>query len=421
LSATIIRNSARAEYHRDQRREAGFPTVEESLRRRSKLLEQTLEQIDEGISVFDREGRLVAWNSHFVELLDLPSDLSEGIELAEILWIQARRGDFGPVDCDEAVRKRIEAFFEDVPTARERITPTGRILEIRRHILDDGAAVTRYADVTEQKIAEVKRAQASAEADFANRAKTEFLAHMSHELRTPLNAIIGFSELICEGLICPVLDKKSLEYIGDIHSSGLLLLAIVNDVLDMSKIESGKLELLFEQVAVQRVIAETIPIVSKLAHSRGLEIVFNAPQEDITIVADERALKQIVLNLVSNAIKFSNEGGRVEIGTAIHETKGLLLSIEDRGIGMTSEELERALQPFAQAKPTTTRTHGGTGLGLPIVKGLVDAHGGNLIIESTPGEGTIVRVMLPPQPGGNLPFLVHRHGSADEPNVERGS
>jgi signal transduction histidine kinase len=413
LPATIVRTSGRLD--QDRAGEGGasrrLRTSEEILHQRIELLQNTLENMEEGVSVFDRQERLVAWNSRFVELLDLPEDFRGGTALAQILWLQAERGDFGPVDCAEAVSARRKDFFVGLPAVRERTSATGRILQIRRRAMPDGGVMTLYADITEQRAAEVKTAQARAEAEFANRSKSEFLAHMSHELRTPLNAIIGFSELICHGVLGPILDKKLLEYIGDIHASGLHLLTIVNDVLDMSKIEAGKLELAFEWLVVQQVIAETTSMVSELASRRGLDIAVSVPSNEATIFVDERAIKQIVLNLLSNAIKFSNEGGRVEIRAAIDESGGFVLDIEDHGIGMSSDDMKRALQPFGQANPITTRTYGGTGLGLPIVKGLVDAHHGRLVIESTAGEGTLVRVLLPAPSGAASP----RNGPSPEP------
>jgi signal transduction histidine kinase len=196
----------------------------------------------------------------------------------------------------------------------------------------------------------------------------------------------------------PIADQRFLGYIRDIRSSGLHLLDIVNDVLDMSKIEAGKVELALDWVPVQQVIDGVIAIVGELASCRNLQLVTQGSPDEIMVWADERALKQIALNLLSNAIKFSSEGGRIDISTAGGERSGVTFEVRDYGIGMTTDELERALQPFGQAKSITSRTYGGTGLGLPIVKGLVQAHGGSLVIESDVGQGTLVRVHLPSKP-----------------------
>ena len=218
---------------------------------------------------------------------------------------------------------------------------------------------------------------------------------MSHELRTPLNAIIGFSEIISNELFGPIINEKYLEYIIDIHNSSLHLLSIINDVLDMSKIEAGKLELSKEALNIQSVISDVTRMMHERAQSRGIELITQLLDEEVDVWADERAMKQIFLNLLSNAIKFSKAGGKVYVRVGADQPNLAVVEFEDYGIGMNEEEQERALQPFGQAKPATTRNYGGTGLGLPITKGLVEAHGGKLAIKSRAGSGTIVRVVLP--------------------------
>ena len=361
----------------------------------ARLLQSTLENIGEGLSVFDSRGRLIAWNSRFCELLELPPDLTVGAPLRDILMLQAVRGDFGRDDPSAEVTKRLELFYRDVPTTKERVTPRGRILQISRRAMPDGAIVSVYSDVTDLKASERKLIQARSQAEMANHAKSEFLANMSHELRTPLNAIIGFSEIIAHELFGPLGNEKYLDYMKDIHKSSLHLLAIINDVLDMSKIEAGKLELSKEPLNIRHLIGEVIRMMRERADSRGIGLVTKLADEEVEIWADERAMKQIFLNLLSNAIKFSRDGGEVCIRVVQDEPDLAVVEFEDHGIGMNKEELERALQPFGQAKPSTTRNYGGTGLGLPITKGLIEAHGGKLAIESRAAQGTIARIFLP--------------------------
>ena len=361
----------------------------------ARLLQSTLENIGEGLSVFDSRGRLIAWNSRFCELLELPPDLPVGAPLRDILMLQAARGDFGRDDPSAEVAKRLEWFYRDVPTTKERVTPRGRILQISRRAMPDGAVVSVYSDITDLKASERKLIQARSQAEMANHAKSEFLANMSHELRTPLNAIIGFSEIIAHELFGPLGNEKYLDYMKDIHQSSLHLLSIINDVLDMSKIEAGKLELSKEPLNIRHLIGEVIRMMRERAESRGIELVTKLSDEEVEIWADERAMKQIFLNLLSNAIKFSRDGGEVCIRVVSDEPGLAVVEFEDHGIGMNKEELERALQPFGQAKPSTTRNYGGTGLGLPITKGLIEAHGGKLAIESRAGQGTIARISLP--------------------------
>ena len=370
---------------------------EQQLAEQSALLQSTLESMGEGLSVFDRDGRLIAWNSRFAKLLELPLDPAS-LTLRDVFMGQLRRGDFGLIDDPEReIRQRIEVFYNDLPTVIERPTASGGTVQIRRRAMPDGAVVSLYSDITERKAGEERMALALAQAELANRAKSDFLANMSHELRTPLNAIIGFSEAVSSELLGPVPDKKQLEYIKDIHSSGLLLLSIINDVLDMSKIEAGKLELAREQVAVQPLIREAVRMVSERARTHNLALAIQVPDEQISVWGDERAIKQIMLNLLSNAVKFSHDGGRVDIRAWLDDAADLVLEVEDYGIGMAESEIARALEPFGQAKPAVTKAHGGTGLGLPIAKGLTDAHGGVLVVNSSPGRGTRVRILLPQQ------------------------
>ena len=365
------------------------------LRRQNSLLQSTLENIGEGLSVFDSQGRLIAWNYRFRELLDLPADLAVGATLNDILTHQAVRGDFGGDAPEAEVAKRLDLFYRDVPTTKERVMLPGRTLQIRRRAMPNGAVISIYSDVTEIKASERKLIEARSQAEAANRAKGDFLANMSHELRTPLNAIIGFSEVISNELFGPIANEKYLEYIKDIQTSSLHLLSIINDVLDMSKIEAGKVELSKEIVQIHNVISEVFRMVHERARSRDIELIAQLPDQEIEIWADERSMKQIFLNLLSNAIKFSREGGQIYVRNTAYRPDVAVLEIEDHGIGMNEEEQQRALQPFGQAKPVITRNYGGTGLGLPITKGLVEAHGGTLTIDSRAGRGTIVRIVLP--------------------------
>ena len=255
---------------RQQLAAAHLQSTELRLKRQNSLLQSTLENIGEGLSVFDSQGRLVAWNSRFFELLDLPADMAVGATLHYILTHQAVRGDFGGDDPETEVARRLDLFYRDVPTTKERVMLPGRTLQIRRRAMPNGAVISIYSDVTEIKASERKLIEARSQAEAANRAKGDFLANMSHELRTPLNAIIGFSEVISNELFGPIANEKYLEYIKDIHTSSLHLLSIINDVLDMSKIEAGKVELSKEIVQIQNVISEVIRMVHERSRSRDI-------------------------------------------------------------------------------------------------------------------------------------------------------
>src|SRR6185312_1512465 len=389
LTVMVIRG-----LNRQQKITAGLRDSEEQLKRQSSLLQLTLENMGEGLSVFDREGRLVIFNSRFLELLDLPADLTADATLYEILEFQRARGDFGMSEPDIGVQERFDRMFRDLPVIRERMTLSGRTLQIRRQAMP-GGVVSLYSDITERKAAELRMAQAWAQAELANRAKSEFLANMSHELRTPLNAIIGFSELLGSEHLGPMRNPRYLEYSNDIHTSGQHLLSIINDVLDMSKIEAGKLEIREDDVPVGPLLASVARMVRERARAADIALVAEPPEHELTFWGDQRAMRQCLLNLVSNAVKFSNNGGRVTLEAGIDEAGRVVFTVADDGIGMSQTDLERALQPFGQAQAATTRAHGGTGLGLPITKGLVEAHGGKMEIDTAPGRGTTVRVTLP--------------------------
>jgi signal transduction histidine kinase len=228
----------------------------------------------------------------------------------------------------------------------------------------------------------------------ANQAKSTFLANMSHELRTPLNAILGFSEIIRDKVIGNDADRHA-QYAADIHQSGTHLLNIVNDILDVAKIEAGKLELCEENVKLEKILQESLAATERQASAADVHLTSMASDQGILIYGDKTKLKQIVINLLSNAIKFTQPGGIVSIMAAPNRESGLSVAIRDTGIGMTEEEIRHALKLFCQVDNSLSRRFKGTGLGLPLAIQLTELHGGTLAIESTPGSGTTVIVRLP--------------------------
>ncbi len=251
------------------------------------------------------------------------------------------------------------------------------------------------SDITEREGERARLAKALHEAEAANQAKSSFLAQMSHELRTPLNAIIGFAELISGQHLGPAATERYRAYAGDILASGRHLLSLVNDLLDIGRIESGALRIRSEEVALPALTADAVSMIAPSAEKAGLSLDVDMPDLP-KLEADPRALMQILANLLTNAVKFTPPGGRIRIAGKLEEAGAILLSVADTGVGIDPDDLARVLQPFEQVESTLVRTRGGAGLGLPIAKGLMQLHGGTLTIESWLGGGTIVTCRFPP-------------------------
>jgi len=234
-------------------------------------------------------------------------------------------------------------------------------------------------------------------AEGANRAKSAFLAHVSHELRTPLNAIIGFSEILRAEPQGPLGSDRYRDYVGDIHNSGSHLLKLVNDLLDMAKAEAGRLEIREDVIDMQEVMQACAALLDPLCKASKVELHLAIAGSDRCLRGDEVRLRQILLNLLNNAVKFTPQGGRVSLEIAWDAQNAMIAEIKDTGIGIAPDDLNKVLQPFGQAGDIMTRKHQGTGLGLPLTKALVELHGGRLQIESALGQGTSVRIVFPPE------------------------
>ena len=385
-------------------------------------LRDAIETIPEAFVVWDADNRLVLCNSNFQELHNLPDDaITVGASYESV--VEAGRK---PV-----VRSKAITGGPNIPGARtfEAQLEDGRWLHISERRTKDGGYVSVGTDITalktheeklvdseqrlmatvadvrasQQRLGELaeKYAAEKTRAEEANQAKSKFLANMSHELRTPLNAIIGFSEIMESGMFGPLGAEKYNEYCSDIRSSGEYLLDVINDILDMAKIEAGRMRLDFEELNLDTLLTEAIRVVSPRAQDKQLDLVAKISPE-LGLRADRRALKQIVLNLLSNAVKFTPAGGRVTVRGRSAD-RCIVLAIADTGIGISKDALARLGRPFEQVESQLTKSHHGSGLGLAIAKSLVELHGGQMRIRSSPGKGTLVVVRMPLHPQCQLP------------------
>jgi signal transduction histidine kinase len=369
---------------------------ERELAEKTALLQGTLENMGEGISVFDAEFRLVTWNERLIELTGTPRAMFRvGTPLIDFVRYNAQRGEYGPGDPEERTEEAYRLATLPHPQRQARWRSTGRYVELRRNPMPGGGFVTVYSDITERKQAEDALREAKDAAEAANRTKSGILANMSHELRTPLNAIIGFSDIIRRESFGPIAEKRYLSYATDINDSGTHLLALINDILDVSKAEAGRIELSESVVDIPSLFETSLRLVRPRADEAGISLVAEPTEHLPRLRGDTLRLKQVLINLLSNAIKFTGSGGRVTLSSGLSGSSEIYVRVEDTGIGMASQDIPKALSPFGQLDSSLARKHHGTGLGLPLSKALVELHGGRLELQSTIGHGTTVTVYLP--------------------------
>ena len=306
------------------------------------------------------------------------------------------------VDCHNATQPNQHWRLNDVMGAFSLDVPIGAFLASLRlecvaigvltFLLISGAGL--FVSLGHHhRIAERENAQAQAEA--ANRAKSSFLATMSHELRTPLNAVIGFSEMMQNEVFGRLGDPRYHAYAGDICDSGSHLLAIINDILDLSKAESGKLELYEQLFDLRDVVLDVTRLTENRLYAAGLTGTIDLPAELPLVRGDELKTRQMLLNLLSNAIKFTPQDGTVAVSVRHQGEHGVAITVADTGTGIAERDLDRVLQPFEQADSSLARKHEGTGLGLPLVKAMIELHGGSLTLKSAIGQGTEVTIVFP--------------------------
>ncbi|WP_292093894.1 ATP-binding protein [Brevundimonas sp.] len=374
-------------------------------------LRDGIESVTDAFVLFDKQGRLILSNQAFADTFGFDPGV-------------VRRGAWK----EELNRIAALAIKADHPSpsnragTRELELHDGRWLQLTERFTSDGGTVVSAADITVVKHQEAERRRAADDlrtmvdqlessqeklallarkyevamtrAEAANQAKSEFLANMSHELRTPLNAINGFSEIMAAEMFGPLGDARYKGYAHDIHNSGQHLLSLINDILDMAKIEAGKMTLHLEPVSLKEIGDDAVRLMRGKAEEAGLTLTVEAGDLPV-IQADQRGLKQVLLNLISNAVKFTPQGGAIVVALTRKGDDRVSVAVADTGIGIAAEDLARLAQPFEQVEGQHSKTTQGTGLGLALTKALIEMHGGRLAIESEPGRGTVVSFDLP--------------------------
>jgi PAS domain S-box-containing protein len=499
--------------------------AEQEIRRQASLLRSTFDAVSQGITVYDRDFRLTAYNSRYVEMFGFPSGfIHPGIHRADVIRHHAERGEYGICDVDEITKAKMDSARRNEHYRNEYVRPNGTALSVSREPMPDGGCVITFTDITRsrarearlkeseeryalamrgsneglwdwdiprnevylsprvreianfdfmasrmpagrwltfihsedapayrdaigahfrgeteffqceyrilgsdnvyrwvldrglalrgpdgrvhrmagsigdispRKEAERRIVEAKEAAELANRAKTDFLANISHELRTPLNAIIGFSEVMRDELFGPVENERYRNYLRDIHESGSHLLCLINDILDVAKAEAGKIELIEEAFDVTATVESCTRLVQERAQQGLIALTVEVADGLPMLWADQRKMRQVILNILSNSVKFTPEGGCIKLSATADMRNGLVIAVSDTGIGIAEEDIVKALSAFGQVDSSLSRKHNGTGLGLPLSKALAEAHGGTLTIDSKVGHGTCVRVTLP--------------------------
>ena len=392
-----------------ERRTAGGGTVgirtditelkrrEEAVGHSERNLTEVVEAIVEGFALFDREDRLVLCNERYREIFPDVADLiAPGVRFDDLIRAAAERGQNVEAleEKDRWIANRLEAHGRPEGSFQHQFTD-GRWVWVTERKTSDGRTLSSYLDITELKLREQDLVQAKEQAEAASRAKDDFLANMSHELRTPLNAIIGFSDLIAKQSLGSLGNEEYLDYAVSINESGINLLDIISDILDISKIEAGRLDLNEEPVNLSQIFSSCERLIAQRAETAEVELLVSPADQIMQLRGDRVRLKQVVINLLSNAVTFTPEGGRVTLDAKLSKTGDLLIQVADNGIGMTDEEIEIALERFRQVDTGLARHYPGTGLGLPIAKSLVELHGGSLAVRSIKQRGTTVTVRLP--------------------------
>ena len=359
------------------------------------LLTSIFEVSEIGIVVTDHNRRIVRVNDSFVRTYGWARDDLVNADVISLITPDER--DFARKNYDNYLQKGVRSSGEmklirkDGSIANALYTTATLELSQKRRF-----QVTTVMDITLRKQMEISLRHAKEQADTANRAKSTFLANMSHELRTPLNAILGFSEMMAKETFGPLGNDKYKEYIEDVYGSAHHLLEIINEVLDMSKIEAGRIELDESDVDLRELLQSVTRMMGSRLFGKSLQLIEEIQPDLPFIRADQRLLRQVLINLVTNAVKFSQTGGKVEIKVGLTKDGNMQIMVADEGVGIPKEKINQAMEPFGQIIDTAEKTQQqGTGLGLPLAKAMVELHDGKISLQSDVNQGTKVYVQLP--------------------------
>jgi PAS domain S-box-containing protein len=398
----------------------GIWTDISALKDAESRVRDAIESINEGFALLDSDMRFVIVNSNFVSMYPISGKLAvPGARLEDMLRYGAEHGEYPdiktPRQVEDFVQRWMDRYTSGDRYLGEGEMPDGSWYLVSHHPTATGGYVSIRADITAQKKREVALSAAMSDlevktlelgvladeleharraADLANLGKSQFLANMAHELRTPLNAINGFSEIMLKEMFGPM-PERYRGYVEFIQQGGAHLLSVINDILDLSKIEAGKMELHVEAVPAEQVAYQAMESLRKAAEERKVALQFDIAADCPILHADPRAVRQILLNLMSNAVKFTPQFGSVTLSVRRTGDTGIVIAVADTGIGMGPEEIVKALEPYGQVESDLLKKHKGTGLGLPLVKSLAELHGGSMRVESERGKGTTVTVFLP--------------------------
>ena len=375
----------------------GRKRAERALKESEGRLRGAVDSLQEGFALFDADDRLVIMNGAYRQINPAAQSILErGGRFEDLLRANIRRGVLLEAIGreEEFIRERVELHRNPRGPITRNITNGGTFL-LKENRTPEGGIDLTFIEITELKKVEEALREAKKIAESANQGKTEFLANMSHELRTPLNSIIGFSDVLADEMFGPLGKQEYLEYARDINDAGKHLLGLINDILDVSQIESRTLTLERNRLDVGRVITACGNMIRHEAEEAGIFLRVKVAPPLPILLADERRVKQMLLNLLSNAIKFTLKGGTITLEAEIIGSGEMVFRVADTGIGISPDEIPNVLSNFGQTESAYTRRYQGAGLGLPLVKSLIELHGGTLELESEVGVGTTAAVRFP--------------------------